>query len=227
MDKKAVIFIGSPGSGKGTQAVLLEKEFGFFHIETSQLIEDKFANIKPSDSDYEEVMKEKDLFDKGILIDPPFVVELMTTEFRKMAKNSKSIVLSGSPRTLYEAEREIPVLIEEYGRENIYLIHMLVSEETSISRNSKRRICKKERHPIPYLPETKDLDTCPEDGSPLVDRGILDNPETIKIRLREYRERTEPVLKLAEEKFGIKPVFVDGEKPINERFEKIKKIVGL
>ncbi len=225
MNKKLVIFIGPPGSGKGTQAILSEKEFGFEHVESSQLIEDKFKNTKEGDPDWDEVEKERDLFDKGILNSPPFVAKLIVERVRRLAKEGTSIVLSGSPRTLYEAEKEMPVIVEEYGKENVIIIHIAVSEETSIARNSKRRICKKNRHPILYTPETKDLEFCPEDGSPLIDRGVLDDPETIKVRLEEYKERTEPVLEYARKESGIEPKLVDGEQSVESIFEKVKKII--
>ena len=49
------------------------------------------------------------------------------------------------------------------------------------------------RHPILYSEETKELNYCPVDGSKLI-RRELDNPETIKIRLKEYKERTLPIV---------------------------------
>lgn len=225
-NKEAVIFIGPPGAGKGTQAILLEEELGFYHLETAQLIEQKFTTSKPEDSDYEEIERERILFDKGILLTPKFIARLLIEQIRKLSKENASVVFSGSPRTVFEAEHVIPVLIEEYGLENVYIIHIPVSEETSIKRNSHRRICEKSRHPIPYTIETKDLKFCPEDGSSLITRGVLDSPETIKIRLKEYKERTAPVLDLVKDKFSLKIHRVDGEKPIGDRFEEIKYIIS-
>lgn len=227
MEKKVVIFIGPPGSGKGTIAVLLEKNFGFEHIESSKLIENKFKNTKPGDSDWDEVGKERKLFDEGILTSPPFIFKLMKERVKEMSVAGKGIVLSGSPRTVDEAKDEMPMFIEEYGKENVYIINMHVPPEVSIERNSNRRICEKNRHPIKWTPETEHLTVCPEDGSLLIRRGILDDPETIKVRLREYAERTEPILGYIEEEFGIKPVFVDGEQEVSVRFEETKKAIGL
>jgi len=49
------------------------------------------------------------------------------------------------------------------------------------------------RHSILFNDETKDLTICPLDGSKLVKREGLDDPKTIKVRLKEYAERTYPI----------------------------------
>lgn len=227
MNKKLVIFIGPPGSGKGTIANLLEDNLGFKHMESSKLIEEKFEKTKPGDPDWDEVEKERELFDAGVLTTSSFVFGLIKGKVREMSALGKSVVLSGSPRTLEEAGFELPIFIEEYSKENVHVILMDVSPEVSISRNSRRRICKKERHPIPWTPETENITVCPEDGSNLIDRGTLDDPETIKIRLETYKKETEPILGYIEKEFGIAPVFVDGEQEVDVRFEETKKAMEL
>ncbi len=227
MNKKLVIFIGPPGSGKGTIANLLEDNLGFKHMESSKLIEEKFEKTKPGDPEWEEVEKERELFNAGVLTTSSFVFGLIKGKVQEMSALGKSIVLSGSPRTLEEARYELPIFIEEYGKENVHVILMDVSPEVSISRNSRRRICEKKRHPIPWTPETENITVCPEDGSRLIDRGTLDDPETIKIRLETYAKETEPILGYIEEEFGITPVIVDGEQEVDVRFEETKKAIGL
>jgi len=130
--------------------------------------------------------------------------------------------LSGSPRTLYEGERLIPFLKKFYKRENIEVILLEQSAETSIFRNSHRRICRLMRHPILYTKETARLKKCPIDGSELMKRKGLDNPETIKVRLKEYRERTFPLIELfKKEKLRMKRI--NGEKPPADVFRDILK----
>lgn len=55
------------------------------------------------------------------------------------------------------------------------------------------------RHPILYSKETKNLKLCPLDGSKLIRRKD-DEPEVIKIRLKEYKERTFPLVKYFKER---------------------------
>ena len=96
-----------------------------------------------------------------------------------------------------------------------------LTKEESIKRNSSRRICKKNRHPIPGFPQYRDLMTCPEDGSPII-RRELDKPEIIKERYRVYKAETEPVLDYLK-KNGYDVITIEGEQPIEKVQEDILK----
>jgi|SRR3989344_3209673 len=215
---KLVIFVGPIGSGKGTQAEVIAKKFGLIHIETSKLLEEKFNTADSSDK---KMAEQKALWHMGILNDPSWVTEVLLDEVKKFADEDKGMALSSSPRTLFEAEKEIPVFEEIYGRENIFVFNITLSEAESVKRNSGRRICEKNRHPIPNFPEFKDLKTCPEDGSKLITRA-LDNPETIKIRFKEYLNRTEPILNYLNDR-GYNILKINGEQPIEKVSEDILK----
>ncbi|MEK7616271.1 MAG: nucleoside monophosphate kinase [Patescibacteria group bacterium] len=195
--KQVVIFIAPPGAGKGTQSDILAKRMGFLHLETSQIIEEKFAKASLDDED---INKEKENFRTGKLVTPEKVTAWVIEKIRGLAEQGTSIVFSGSFRTLYEASQEIPVVEELYGREHIKIFYITLSEEESVRRNAGRRICKANRHPI--LADFSG-DVCPHDGSELIKRS-LDTPEVIRRRYQEYLDRTEPVLAfLKEQKYPI------------------------
>src|SRR3989344_4239192 len=121
--KWAVILIGPPGSGKGTQAELLAKKFGLFHLETSKLGEETINNSELVKIDTE-VAEAKRLYDKGELFPPPWTVKITVAKLRELASQGMGIVFSGSPRTLHEAENELPVLEEAYGKDNVRPINL-------------------------------------------------------------------------------------------------------
>ncbi|KKR02351.1 MAG: Adenylate kinase [Candidatus Yanofskybacteria bacterium GW2011_GWA1_39_13] len=211
MNKTSVIvLVGPPGAGKGTQADLLAEDFGFLHFETSKIIEGKFNNAGAGDV---EMANQYEMFKSGKLNDPKLVRAWVVEEIEKIGKEKKSIVFSSSPRTIFEAEGEMPLLESLYGKENIFAVNIEVSEEESMKRNSNRRICKANRHPIPNFPEFVGIETCPKDGSEIVTR-VLDNPETIKVRYATYLEETKPVLDFLEER-GYKIIGINGDQPIN------------
>jgi len=211
MPKQATIFIAPPGAGKGTQANKLAEALDFYHLESSKVIEDVFAESDPDD---EEIKKEKENWSTGILVDPQKVTKWIGDKIKELSSEGRSIVFSGSPRTLLEAQEEVPLLENEFGRDNIKIFNINISEEESVRRNSNRRICSENRHPIPHTREYEGITACPWDGSEVVKRE-LDKPAIIRERLVEYRNRTLPVMQYFEQ-HDYKVVHIDGEQGIEE-----------
>src|SRR3989338_3221251 len=216
--KWVVILIGPPGSGKGTQAEMLVEKFGLVHLESSQVIENKFKNAAVDD---EVITHEKEAWVAGELTNPELVRAWMLDEIQLLHGSGLGIVLSGSPRTLFEAEGEMPVFEELYGKDNVKLFHLNLSKDESIKRNSSRRICEANRHTIPDFPMFKDIKTCPKDGSHLV-RRELDTPETIGVRYEVYLRRTQPILSFIKEG-GYEITEIEGEQDIDKVFDDILK----
>lgn len=225
---EAVILMGPPGAGKGTQAQLLGEKLDFWHLESSKVLEEWFRNADPGEFLEVEGEKyyaadEKKLWEDGILLSPPLVTRLIQEKIRKIHRAGESVLTSGSPRTLYEVERVHPLLEELYGEKNIRVILLEMSEEESVARNSHRRICELMRHPILYSQETLGLTTCPLDGSRLVTR-TLDDPATIRVRLGEYQERTYPILEYFKQQ-GLGITKVNGNQTVEQVFKEVEAAV--
>ena len=214
---KVVFLIGPPGSGKGTQAELLAKELGFFHFEISKVIEKKFSEAGPEDK---EISHQKEHWISGELVHSEIVAKWFFEEVEDLKDKVSGFVFSGSARTLKEAEEETAYLEEIYGEENIAAVEIKLSEDESVKRNSTRRICEKNRHPIPNFPEYANIAVCPEDGSRIVTRE-LDRPEIIRERYQVYLRDTAPVIDYFRQN-GYKVVEINGEQPIEKVFEDIK-----
>ena len=228
-NKSVIIIIGSPGAGKGTQAELLAEKLSLYYFETSKILEGTFSEagkrefVKVEEKKYF-LEKEKELWEKGMLCSPPFVSFLVKEKIKKLQKMGENLVLAGSPRTLYEGKQIMPLLEKLYGKNNIKIILIEVSAKESIFRNSHRRICSLMRHPILYTKETKNLKICPLDGSKLVRRKGLDRPATIKIRLKEYKERTIPLVKYFKGR-KLKVKKVNGKGSVAAVFKRILKVL--
>lgn len=221
LKKWVVVLIGPPGSGKGTQAELLAEKFGLVHFETSKVIDEKLNNADPNDK---VLMHEKKIRTAGELNTPELVVEWSLERIRELAQKGLGLVFSGSPRTLYEAEHEVPVIEEMYSKDNIKAIHLNLSKEESVKRNSSRRICKASRHSIPDFPMFKDIKTCPKDGSELITQDF-DTPETIGVRYEVYLRRTQPILSFMQER-GYNVIEIEGEQSIEDVRDDILKGLG-
>ncbi len=228
-NQKIIILIGPPGSGKGTLAELLAEKLNLYYLESAKIIEVEIMQAKKGDFAIINKKKyfltrEKDFWKKGILNTPEVVTFWFQRKIKEAAGMDKGLVVTGFMRTGYEAERIIPLLKEIYGLKNIKVVLIMLSPKESIFRNSHRRICELIRHPILYSRETKNLKHCPLDGSKLIKRKGLDDPETIKTRLKEYEGRTFPVLRYLKKK-GLRIKKVNGEQPVVNVFNDVLKAI--
>ncbi len=226
--EQIIIILGAPGAGKGTQAELLAERFDFYHLETSKIIARNLADIKKDDfievdGKQYSLFEEKKRRDSGILISPPLITFWVKNKIKELKKQGKSVIINGSPRTLYEGEELIPFLKELYGTENIQIILIELSEKDSLWRNEHRKTCELMHHTIIYNDETSKLRKCPFDGSELVLRKD-DKPEIIKIRLKQYRERTFPLVEFFK-KQGLEVKKINGSPAPAIVFENILKVL--
>ena len=229
--KQVIILFGPPGAGKGTQAELLAERTHCFHIESSKLIEDSFNNADPEksieiDGQVYKMTDEKKRWQDGLLNSFPFVAWLIKEKIKDIYNQGKGIIFSGSPRSLYEAGQEFPLLKELYGVENIKFFLLSISPETTIFRNSNRKSCELMRHSILFSKETENLTMCPLDGSALGKRKNLDDIDTIKKRLEVFEENTLPVVEFAEKEQGINIIKINAEQTVSQVFEDIMKHLG-
>ena len=233
MTKRIIIIFGPPGAGKGTQAELLADKLNLYYFETSKILEQNFQEVEGLSEDKRsvevsgekfDVLKEKKLWKEGFLCSPPFVTYLVKEKIKELVGQGKNLVIAGSPRTLYEGKEIMPLIKKLYGAENIKVFLIEISPKETLFRNTHRRICQLMRHPILYNEETKNLKICPLDGSKLIKRKGLDDPETIKVRLKEYKERTFPLM----EYFGeqeIKVNKINGEQSVANVHKDILKAI--
>lgn len=235
MPKQVTIIFGPPGAGKGTQSELLSSKTGSFLFETSRILEKEFDRAAVLSQDSPErfiefdgqkfdILYEYKIWKEGLLCDPPFVTYLVIREIEKLHQEGKSLILAGSPRTLYEGEKIMPFVEKLYGKENIKSVLIEISPEATTWRNTHRRICKLVRHSIIFSPETEKLTKCPLDGSELVRREGLDSPESIKVRLDQYKERTYPIFDFFK-KQGYEITKVDGEQSVSDVYEQVLKAI--
>ncbi|MDD5621421.1 MAG: nucleoside monophosphate kinase, partial [Candidatus Pacebacteria bacterium] len=211
-NKPVVIIMGPPGSGKGTQALLLVDKFGLHYHETSKMIESHIMNAKMGAYEIVNGKKypladERKKWSTGLMCTTELINYWGEKIIADLAKNNQGIVFSGSPRTFSEAELMMPFLEKLYQKKNIKIIFLTLKPEDTMYRNSNRRICELMRHPILFNEDTKNLKTCPLDGSKLIERKGLDDPESIKVRLQVYKDTTMPVIDyLRKHKYFVKTV---------------------
>ncbi|MEK7163068.1 MAG: nucleoside monophosphate kinase [Patescibacteria group bacterium] len=210
----AIIIYGPPGSGKGTQARLLAENLDLIHFDTGQHLEKLLYDFRFKKN--KEIQRERHNFETGKLLTPSWVLKIIKKVAEEIAEAGWGIIFSGSPRTLYEAVGDqkhlglMNVLEKNYGKKNIIILKLNILDEESIKRNSSRLICSVCKiQLLATFKKIAELEMCPFCGGKLY-RRTLDKPEIIKIRLKEYRERTLPIEKELK-KQGYKIININGE----------------
>lgn len=205
-----LIFLGPPGSGKGTLAMYLVEKAGIPQISTGDMLR---VSIKQGT----ELGKQAQVYiDKGELVPDDLVIQ-MVKERLAAPDCQKGYILDGFPRTVAQAEA-----LSEFA--DIDRVIDLVADNSIILGNlSGRRVCGS----CGATYHTRRLNgsmTCAACGSQLVHR-VDDQPETILNRLEVYHKKTEPLIEYYKKEGLLTDVVV--ESSIEHDFEMIEKALGL
>jgi adenylate kinase len=177
-----LIFLGPPGSGKGTQADRVCRDMGLTHLSTGDMLREEVRN------DTELGREVRSIMEAGDLVGDAIVNSLV---FRRIEKLDR-FLLDGYPRNLGQA-RELDAFAEKVGRGITGVVLLDVPDDEVVRRISGRVTCPEcgyvgsvEEHP-PGQP-------CPECGTALVQRED-DRPEAVRKRLENYHALTSPLVR--------------------------------
>lgn len=183
MKPVAIIFMGPPGSGKGTQVQLAQQKLGFPIIATGQLLRD--MREEPS----AEGRSIREAQDAGKLVPTHLVSDLVVKKTRELLKKEKGVMFDGSPRTLYEAERLLAALKPLVDR--MLVVVLDVPKEKILQRILSRWSCEGCLRSLSGADDPEKA--CLACGGKIVKRTD-DTPEVIEKRWEEFRFRTLPVI---------------------------------
>jgi adenylate kinase len=211
-----VIFLGPPGSGKGTQAKMLSERLGMLHLSTGDILREAVKEGTPLGREAKRYM------DEGKLV-PDEVVIGIVKEWLLSKGVERGVIFDGFPRTVAQAEA-LDRMMKELGGKIDWVIDIEVSEAEVLKRLSGRRTCRNcgAMYHLTFNPPKVD-EKCDRCGGELYQRDD-DKEETIKSRLKVYREQTEP-LKDYYKKLGIMKS-ISGEGEIEEIQREILKAIG-
>ena len=125
------IFLGVPGSGKGTQANRISKQFGMAQLSTGDLFREALKNDPNG--------KLAKIVSAGDLVPDEMVLELVKRTLKSKGDYSKGIIFDGFPRTIKQADA-LKEIVREMGAK-IQVILLELGLEKAIRRISGRRIC--------------------------------------------------------------------------------------
>ena len=213
---QSILLIGRPGSGKGTQAQLLEDNLGFEAIVAGNLLREK---VKQDNFTGRKLAKS---MNAGNLLPSIAVSSVWYEKLEKLKnKNSeqKNIVFDGFARKLIEAELLLQALDWFELGNDFKVIYIDISAEESGNRIRKRKMC--DKCPAIFMANYQ-KDKCDKCSGNLIIRGDQ-TEEALLNREEEFIKETMPVLKYFDEKGLLENV--NGKQSVEAVFLDIKKLL--
>jgi len=183
---RAVIFLGPPGSGKGTQAKELAGQYAVPHLSTGDMLREHVSKGTPLG------LRAKPIMERGELV-PDSLVLKMVAERIERPDCEHGFVFDGFPRTVAQA-KYLGELLRRQGFRQPFVIHMVIPTSVLMKRLTGRRTCKVggEIYNI-YERPPKVEGICDNDGGELLHRPD-DREEVVAPRLNAYEKLTAPLV---------------------------------
>lgn len=179
-----IVFLGAPGAGKGTQAVVIAKELGMVHVATGDLFR------KAIEDKTELGNQVKAYMDKGELVPNEITIKMVLGSISKVSAGS-GVILDGFPRNIDQAI----ALDEALGAEKSEIksvVYIKVPQDELVKRLSGRLVCRSCQSPY-MAANVGNGAVCERCGGELYQRED-DKPETVKNRLDVYFKKTAPLV---------------------------------
>jgi adenylate kinase len=182
-----IIFLGAPGSGKGTQAEILSNKLGIKTISTGEVLR------KEVQKKSEAGILAKSFMNSGKLVPDELVINIIKNSLSEDGYK-KGFILDGFPRNISQAEN-LDEMLGFINKKIELVFNFEVEEEVLIKRILGRFLCKNcgaVYNRFFKLPKQDGIcDQCSECN---FESRSDDTEETINNRLKVYRESTEPLI---------------------------------
>ena len=181
-----IILFGPPGSGKGTQAKILQNSLSVPQLSTGDMLR---SAIKEGN---ELGKKARSFMDKGRLVPDDLIVELIRN--RMEAEDcKKGFLLDGFPRTVAQA-KSLDSMLEAASKHIGGVLSFIVNEAEVIRRLSGRitcGVCGASYHEADKPPKKQGV--CDSCGSDKLLTRDDDRADVVKARLETFQAETKPV----------------------------------
>lgn len=211
-----ILLLGAPGSGKGTQSDFIVSKYKLPHISTGDIFRENIRNKTPIG------LEIKELMDAGKFCPDELTIEIVKERLKRDdCKNG--FVLDGFPRNLVQAKA-----LEEFASLD-KVLNLDLDLDIIERRLTGRRVCEKCNASY-HIDDVGDIKSCPQCGGKIITRND-DNPESVKNRLKVYKEQTEPLIefyKAQNKLFVIDCNVTEGSisEQIAEISKRVEKVLG-
>lgn len=225
-EKRVVLFMGAPGSGKGTLSARCEHDLGWCQLSTGNLLRQHIIA-------HTEIGKQIDFILKSGKLVSDELVNSMVEEWLFEVKDSgcKGIILDGYPRTIAQAGALCTFLARNLPNFSLKVVRLRVHEQTAIDRMLKRLVCNNKDCQAIYstaksLPmSSSQMMKCGKCGS-TIGRRKDDYESSIQERLVTHAKHENALLDFYKH-HGVSIIECNAEQPVDSLFDEFKTLMNV
>eukprot|EP01017_Pseudomicrothorax_dubius_P014631 TRINITY_DN1708_c0_g1_i1.p1 TRINITY_DN1708_c0_g1~~TRINITY_DN1708_c0_g1_i1.p1 ORF type:complete len:246 (+),score=54.88 TRINITY_DN1708_c0_g1_i1:141-878(+) len=186
LPSRHMVFLGPPGSGKGTQAPVIADELCLCHVSTGDLLRDEVTKGTPLG------VQAKDIMDKGDLVPDEVMIGMIRGQMNR-PDCTKGLILDGFPRTIPQVEK-LETELNKSGHKIDDVILFDVEDQLLFERIEGRRVHlpSGRTYHVKFNPPKEDGKD-DVTGEPLIQRKD-DTHATLEKRLKNYHGYTTPLI---------------------------------
>ena len=213
---RAVIFLGPPGAGKGTQAKMLARKYSVPHLSTGDMLREHVSQGTSLGQRAQPIMA------RGELV-PDSIVLRMVADRIERPDCAHGFVFDGFPRTVAQAQW-LGELLRQHGFKQPLVVHMVIDPGLLLRRITGRRMCKVGGEIYNIFERPPKVDgRCDNDGGELEQRGD-DREEIVGPRLAGYEKQTAPLAAYYRRLGRLRDI--DASKSVDEVARRIVEVVN-
>lgn len=212
-----LVLLGAPGSGKGTQGIIVADSLNLVHVATGHLLREEVER------ETELGKQAGDYMERGELVPNDLVIAMVLERLSRPDAISQGAILDGFPRSLPQADA-LEEALQPRGARVDAALFLDVPEPVLVPRLARRiscSACSSLYHEETRPPKIPGI--CDRCGWGLSHR-IDDRPATVRRRFQVYMERINPLLDYYRSKGVL--VHLDGQLPVPEVTRQILMAVG-
>lgn len=219
------IFLGPPGSGKGSLSNICVTDLGWLQLSTGNLCREHIAKQT-------EIGKQIDFAIKsGRLVTDNLIVEMVDKWLEECFATKENVILDGFPRTVPQARALEALLCNRFNFVRTSNVKLLIEDDEVVARLMGRYICSNDKCQAVFsLIDGSGLKPkrhmfCDACSAALVRRSD-DTEESIRERLKAYHQHEDKLLDFYKDQ-GQEIIELDAHRPLNMVFEEFKGRLGL
>lgn len=224
MKRKVFIFIGPPGSGKGSLSNLCVDKLGWVQVSTGNLCRKHIMEQTAIGKEIDFALK------SGKLVSDDLIIAMVEDWISEQIEKHDALILDGFPRTVVQAKALDQLVKDKFTSIDLQVVKFSVADQTVIDRLGSRYTCQnKDCQRVYSLAVGANLAPqrgmiCDDCSSPL-SRRKDDEAEAIKERLITYHKHAKDLLDFYTET-GRSIQEFNVERPLQELFQDFKSVIG-